>query len=122
MARNSRRGRKNPANVKRGRNAKARGKNEERNSASALNAEPGFEGEDFRRNPDNGTKVADLESENYVVEVKSQQKPTYALIKRAWSQALAAHRGTGKHPLIVLTFVDEGRRVRWLVQRLGDFE
>ena len=102
---------------RRGRLSKSRGKSEERRVAKLLTEELN---ETFTRNPDNGTKVADIESETYVVEVKSRLTESFALLRQAWGQAEAAEAETGKHPLIVLTFKEDGRRVNWLVQRLGD--
>lgn len=101
-----------------GKNSKARGKAEERIAAKILSAfNVMFTG--MKRNPDNGTKLADLENKVAVVEVKSRQKPTPPLITGAWAQVMAAHEETGKTPYVVLSYKEaNGKRVRWLVQKL----
>lgn len=101
----------------RGRNNKSRGKSYERVVARLLAL---LWGEPVRRNPDTGGKVADCESAHDVIEVKSVQGPTYALLLRAWGQAEAAAEKTGKTPHVVLSFVDNGRRVFWHVQKLTE--
>lgn len=100
-----------------GRRSKSRGKQEERNVLKRLSQ---FFGEQFLRNPDSGFKIADVESPTRVVEVKSRQTKSYALLLTAWEQAEAAHIQTGKEPWIVLSFLDKGKRVRWLVTKLKD--
>lgn len=98
-----------------GRNNKNRGKQEERNVLEPLATH--FV-EEFHRNPDNGDQVADVESENYVVEVKSKTTGSPAQLIKGWGQVLEAERQTGKEPFVVLSFVDKGKRVRWIVQKL----
>ena len=100
-----------------GRNSKARGKQEERNVLKLLEH---FFAEEFRRNPDNGTKVADVESVSKVVEVKSRLTKSYALLLTAWAQAEAASQQTGKEPYLVFSFKDNGKRTRWLITKLED--
>jgi hypothetical protein len=98
-----------------GKNNKSRGKQIERNVLKPL-AE--FFSEVFWRNPDNGDQVADVESEHYVVEVKSKITGSPAQLIKGWSQAQAAEKQTGKKPYVVLSFVDKGKRVQWLVEKL----
>ena len=102
-----------------GRNSKARGKQEERNVLALLKE---HFGEDFKRNPDNGTKVADVESDTKVVEVKSRLTKSYALLLTAWAQAEAASQQTGKEPWLVFSFKDDGKRTRWVITKLTEKE
>jgi hypothetical protein len=81
-----------------------------------------FFGEQFHRNPDNGTKVADVESATVVVEVKSRQTSSWRLLRDAWNQAEVAAEETGKEPYIVVSNVDNRRRVRWLITKLPEKE
>lgn len=106
-----------PVNQRRGRNNKARGKSYERVVARLLAQ---LWQEPVWRNPDTGGKVADCESAVDVVEVKSVTGPSYALLLKAWGQAEAAAAETGKTPHVVLSFVDNGRRVFWHVQKLEE--
>jgi hypothetical protein len=55
---------------------------------------------------------------NAVVEVKSHRRASTAERLKAWKQATAAAEETGKHPLVVETFIDGGKRTFWLVQKL----
>lgn len=100
-----------------GRNSKVRGKQEERNVLALLKE---HFGEDFKRNPDNGTKVADVESDTKVVEVKSRLTKSYALLLTAWAQAEAAAQQTGKEPYLVFSFKDGGKRTRWVITKLKE--
>ena len=102
---------------RRGRNNKSRGKLYERKVAQILSC---LWGKAVWRNPDSGTKAADCESDDSVIEVKSCQTPTYALLRKEWGQTMDAMRKTGKKPYVVLTFVDDRKRTYWLVQRLGE--
>lgn len=109
---------------RRGRNNKNRGKAIERTVAQLLdNFDFSVLSLDrFHRNPDNGVKVADLESDRHVVEVKSRLTPTFALVRQAWEQADAARKETGKDPLLVLSFKDDGQRTYWLVKKIEPVE
>ena len=100
-----------------GRNSKARGKQEERNVLALLKA---HFGEVFHRNPDSGFKIADVESDTKVVEVKSRLTKSYALLLTAWAQAEAAAKQTGKEPWLVFSFKDNGKRTRWIITKLKD--
>lgn len=93
----------------RGRNAKARGKAVERVVARLYGG---------TRMPDNGAHWADVQTETAVLEVKSRQTATPALIREAWDQACTAARATGKVPIVVLSFVDGGRRTYWQVTKV----
>jgi hypothetical protein len=93
-----------------GRNSKARGKKEERVVASIVKG---------WRNPDNGTKVADVENEVECFEVKSRITATPKLITGAWDQAMDAAVQTGKAPWVVLSYLEsDRRRRRWLVREI----
>lgn len=92
-----------------GKNNKRRGKQEERNVAKVVGG---------WRNPDNGTKIADVETDEYCIEVKSKTTGSPAQLIKGWQQALAAAAETGKKPVVVLSYVDKGKRVRWLVKPL----
>lgn len=72
------------------------------------------------RNPDSGAKAADCESDDDVIEVKSVTGPSYALLLKAWGQAIDAATKTGKKPHVVLSFLDNGRRVYWHVTKLEE--
>jgi hypothetical protein len=126
---------KNPENVIRGRRSKMRGKAVEREVAKLLHeilqaADPDNAAlARAWRNADNGSQVADVETEatgplldhplaNAAVEVKSTKGPTTQRRLKAWSQAKAAEAQTGKTPLVIETNVDEGTRTFWLVQKL----
>lgn len=127
---------KDPANVSRGRRSKMRGKSVEREVAKLLSdilthADPNTAATLARawRNADNGSQVADVETEatgpladhplaNAVFEVKSTQGTTPLRRLKAWSQAKEGQEQTGKTPYVIETFVDDGRRVFWLVQQL----
>lgn len=61
-----------------------------------------------------------IDLRNVVIECKSRKQPTPALVKQAWGQALAAHLETGKPPFVVLSFVDGGKRTRWLLTQLSE--
>ena len=100
-----------------GRNSKARGKQEERNVLKLLQE---HFGEEFKRNPDNGTKVADVESENIVVEVKSRQTAPWRLLQDAWAQAEKAAEDTGKEPYVIVSNIQNRRRVRWIITKLPE--
>lgn len=105
----------NPDNARRGRLSKARGKAVEREVLDLL----GYHlGETFHRNPDNGTKQCDVESDTYVVEVKSRQTEPYALIKVAEEQVNKARDVTGKRPLMVFTFIQDRKRAVYLLERI----
>ena len=93
----------------RGRNSKARGKSIERIVAALYGG---------KRMPDTGEHWADVQTESLVIEVKSRQTPTFALIREAWDQAQTAADATGKAPLVVLSFLDGGKRVFWEVRRI----
>jgi len=69
--------------------------------------------------PDTGEHWADVQTPELVIECKSRQSATPALIREAWDQAETAARATGKAPLVVLSFVDGGRRVFWEVRRVA---
>lgn len=97
-------------NSRRGRLAKQRGKSVERVVAKLYNG---------KRMPDTGAHWADVQTDTAVIEVKSRVTPTFALIREAWDQAQTAATATGKDPLVVLSFVDEGRRVYWEVRRIA---
>lgn len=96
-------------NTRRGRNNKLRGKAVEREVATL------FEG---KRMPDTGEHWADVQTETAVIEVKSRQVPTPKLIRDAWDQAETASRATGKVPLVVLAYIDHGRRTFWQVVKI----
>lgn len=67
---------------------------------------------------DTGAHWADVQTVTACIEVKSRQAPTPALIRGAWDQAETAARATGKQPLVVLSYVDGGRRTYWEVRKL----
>ena len=98
-----------------GSNNKKRGKQEERNVLIPL-MEHFFQ--PFHRNPDNGNQIADVESKDFVVEVKSKTTGTPAHLIKGWSQVSEAQKQTGKEPYVVLSYVDKGKRVRWIVRKL----
>lgn len=100
---------------KRGANNKARGKVYERKVAALLTK---LWKKPVWRNPDSGMKAADCESYDDVIEVKSVTGPSYALLLKAWGQATDAAGKTGKSPHVILSFVDNGRRVYWHVTKL----
>ena len=90
-----------PVKQARGRNNKVRGKALERVVAKLYNG---------WRNPDNGSKVADVETDYLVIEVKSLSHEPFAVLKKAWSQADHAAEATGKEPRVVVSFKVNGRR------------
>ena len=106
---------KKSENQRRGRNNKRRGKSIEREVLRLVRAV--FQTHAWR-NPDNGDQVADVESRDSVYEVKSNQRPTPARRVKAWSQAKEAERQTGKKPYVVETYIDNGKRTFWLVQKV----
>lgn len=93
----------------RGRNSKARGKAVERVVARLYGG---------TRMPDTGAHWADVQTTTACIEVKSRQTATPALIREAWDQACVAARATGKEPIVVLSFIDAGRRVYWEVRKI----
>ena len=95
----------------RGRNSKRRGKSIERVVAAMYGG---------RRMPDTGEHWADVQTDTAVIEVKSRQSPTPALIREAWGQAATASEATGKVPLVVLSYLDGGKRVYWEVRKIGE--
>lgn len=95
--------------VIRGRNAKSRGKAVERMVAKFFGGV---------RMPDTGAHWADVQTPTAVIEVKSRQAPTPPLIREAWAQACVAALATGKVPIVVLSYVDGGRRTFWQVTKL----
>ena len=103
------------ANQIRGRNSKRRGKAVER---EVLRLVQSIWQSTAWRNPDNGDQVADVESEDSVYEVKSNQRTTPARRVKAGSQAKEAERQTGKKPYVVETYIDNGKRTFWLIQEL----
>ena len=70
------------------------------------------------RMPDTGAHWADVQTETAVIEVKSRQTATPPLIREAWDQACVAAEATGKVPIVVLSYVDNGRRVYWQVTKV----
>lgn len=98
--------------IRRGRNNKLRGKSVEREVAKLVGG---------RRNPDNGDKQFDVETETAGYEVKSRQSPTPALIRGAWEQASIAAERTGLDPYVVLAYTPGQGHPRefWLVKRLA---
>jgi len=103
------------ANQRRGRNSKRRGKAIEREVLRLVQA---IWQTTAWRNPDNGDQVADVESEDSVYEVKSNQRTTPERRVKAWSQAKEAERQTGKKPYVIETYIDNGKRTFWLMQQL----
>lgn len=99
---------KNPENVRRGRNSKARGKSVERQVAERVEG---------KRIPD-GVGYGDVQTVTSVYEVKSWQRPTPQWLQRAWAQALQAAAETGKDPNVVLSTVDGNKRSYWLIRPL----
>jgi len=99
-----------PVAVRRGRNNKARGSTVERAVAKLL---------DGRRNPSSGLLgPADVETERFAIEVKSHKGSTPLLRQRAWIQAERAATMTGKAPLLIETYVDNGKRSFWAIQKI----
>lgn len=98
-----------------GRNSKVRGAQEERNVLPLLKAHLG---EDFHRVGNRGASSADCESDHYVVEVKSRQTATWRLLLDAWAQVGEAVEETGKEPLVVVSFIDDRKRTRWIITKL----
>lgn len=95
--------------VTRGRNSKSRGKAVERMVAKLFGGV---------RMPDTGAHWADVQTPTAVIEVKSRQVPTPPLIREAWAQACVAALATGKVPIVVLSYVDGGKRTFWQVTKL----
>ena len=98
-----------------GKNSKARGAQEERNVCPILAAHLG---EEFHRVGNRGESSADVESDTFVVEVKSRLTSTWTLLQEAWAQAEKAAEQTGKEPRVLVSFKDNGRRTRWLITKL----
>ncbi len=98
-----------PTNVRRGRNNRERGKAVEREVAALYGG---------WRNIDRGGKWGDVQTETQVIEVKGRQTSTPKLIAGAWDQATEAAENTGKDPLVVLTYIDGGKRSVWEVKRV----
>ncbi len=98
-----------PANVRRGRGNRARGAEVEREVAELYGG---------WRNIDRGGKWGDVQTEVLVIEVKSRQAATPQLIRTAWAQAIEAAANTGKDPLVVLTYIDGGKRSVWEVKKV----
>ena len=94
---------------KRGRNSKQRSKAIERDVARLYGGQ---------RIGDTGGHFADVQNLTHVIEVKSRQMATPALIREAWDQAETAAKATGKDPLVVLSYLDHGRRVYWEVRKV----
>jgi Holliday junction resolvase len=102
-----------------GKASKVRGAQEERNVLPLLKTHLG---EDFIRVGNRGASSADCESETFVVEVKSRQSATWRLLLDAWAQAEQAAQETGKEPRVLVSFVDNRRRTRWLITKLEERE
>ena len=93
-----------------GRNNKNRGKTVERFVART------FFGTE--RQPTTGRGGADIETATHVVEVKSRQQPTPALMREAWQQVTGYAILTGKQPVVVLAYKDDGRWSYWRLEKL----
>ena len=99
-----------PARVRRGRNSKARGKVVEREVARLLGA---------TRNRDGGPKgTPDIETEDFIVEVKSHRTGTPRWIADAWAQVMTAPDETDRRRITIHTFIDAGKRTIWQIERL----
>jgi len=99
---------KNPENVRRGRNSKARGKSVERLVAKLVEG---------KRIPD-GTGYGDVQNVGNIYEVKSWQRPTPQWLLKAWGQATDSAAATSKEPYVVLSTVDGGKRRFWKISEL----
>lgn len=55
-----------------------------------------------------------------IIEVKSNQRSSPAKRVKAWEQAVngAAKEGEEWSPRIIETYIDEGKRTHWLIQKL----
>lgn len=71
-----------------------------------------------KRIGDTGAHWADVQTPTAAIEVKSRQTATPPLIREAWSQACVAAEATGKVPIVVLSYIDNGRRVYWQVTKV----
>jgi hypothetical protein len=96
---------------KRGRRNKMFGKAQERAVLPVLSR---FFGQPFHRNPDSGVKVADVESADYVVEVKAKSTNMPAFLVEAFGQMEAAMAATGKQGRVCVTWL-VGRKRRYFV-------
>ena len=98
-----------------GRRAKARGAQQER---AALEPLTKHFGEPFKRTGNKGTSSADVTSEHYCVEIKSRIRPTWTELRSAWKQAEQAAKETGLEPYVLFAFTDDGKKTRWLIQKI----
>lgn len=98
--------------IQRGRNNKLRGKSVEREVAKLVGG---------RRNPDNGEKQFDVQTDSSGYEVKSRRSATPRLIAGAWEQAAHAAEQTGLDPYVVLAYTPGAGHPRefWLVKKLA---
>lgn len=117
------------ANQRRGRNNKNRGKALERRVAKLLAAL--HQVNTAERVTDQGRSYPDIhfegfcplcggEDREYVVEVKSRQQGTPTYLIEAWEQATRGAGLTDREPFVILTYVDDGRRVFWLVKQMAE--
>jgi hypothetical protein len=97
---------------KRGRNNKAFGKAQERRIAGLVDS--------WWRNPDSGTKVADVESPTHAFEVKATRDHAPVWLQDATVQREAAEAETGKPGRIIFSHIDKrtGLRVDWIMEPL----
>jgi hypothetical protein len=100
-----------------GRRAKARGAAQER---AALEPLAKRFGEPFKRTGNRGTSSADVTSEHYCVEIKSRLRPTWSELRNAWKQAEKAAEETGLEPYVLFAFTEDGKKIRWLIQKLEE--
>ena len=54
----------------------------------------------------------------YIIEVKSRQTAPPAYLVKGWQQAIHGAGLTNRRPLVILSYVEEGRRNYWMVQKL----
>lgn len=94
-----------------GKNNKVRGASVERLVAALYNG---------KRNRNAGQAQADVETKELSIEVKSLQRSTPQLLSNAWTQATSSAILNGKIPVVVLSYIDNGRRVYWEVRKVGE--
>lgn len=93
---------------RRGRNSKLRGKAIERSVARIY---------DGQRMPDSGKENFDVLTDHFAIEVKSSVSSTPKRLQKAWAQACQGAERHHKVPLVILSYVDGGKRVFWEVQQ-----
>lgn len=98
-----------------GSNNKKRGASEERAVAALLTDKME---EPFKRVGNRGASSADVESDNYVVEVKSRTQASPLLMREAQEQLEKAMAETGKDGFLVFRYKDNGKRTTWVIKKV----